>query len=605
MRISIGALAAVALVSSLHADEKPLLLIHRIGPAVSTIHVARADGSDERPLLKVPALDYNASLSADGQWIAFTSERGGSADLYRVRLDGSSLERLTADDAYDDQATWSPDASAIAFVSSRTSGTTDIWTLDVGTKTARNITSSAGGDFRPSWSPDGKWIAFSSDRGTTIERDGQEWEHLQRTSIYVIRPNGQDLRRLTNGDRFAGSPQWSPDSKRIVFYDMYVADTHKARGGRQSQVQSQIVSIDVDTGARVEHSSGPGLKISPQFLSADRIGYVAKGVAEPGIRYSTGERGAKGELRNPSWAPDGARMVYDRGRGENRRQYEPLQRLFSHVAPFELAHLAAMGAYSHDGNRLALSERVVVNGVNSNDRQGVTVMSADGGGAQRIFFENETASMAPRWTPDDQSIVVGVGPGFQTRNAPARIVMMGADGSNLRTLTSAPGAGFPSISPDGTRLVFRVWGAGSEERGLRVLTIATREITRLTSSAYDTFPGWSPAGDLIAFSSWRNGDYDIHTIRPDGTREKQLTNARGNDAHSSWSPDGKHLMFSSSRLGFKDEAPLFDGQPQPYGEIFVMRSDGSEQRQLTDNQWEDGPGTWRPASTQARRSLRH
>lgn len=53
-------------------------------------------------------------------------------------------------------------------------------------------------------------------------------------------------------------------------------------------------------------------------------------------------------------------------------------------------------------------------------------------------------------------------------------------------------------------------------------------------------------------------------------------------------------MFSSSRLGFKDEAPLFDGQPQPYGEIFVMKSDGSDQRQLTDNQWEDGPGTWQP-----------
>ena len=53
-------------------------------------------------------------------------------------------------------------------------------------------------------------------------------------------------------------------------------------------------------------------------------------------------------------------------------------------------------------------------------------------------------------------------------------------------------------------------------------------------------------------------------------------------------------MFSSSRMGFKDEAPLFDGQPQPYGEIFVMRADGSDQRQITDNQWEDGPGTWRP-----------
>jgi TolB protein len=53
-------------------------------------------------------------------------------------------------------------------------------------------------------------------------------------------------------------------------------------------------------------------------------------------------------------------------------------------------------------------------------------------------------------------------------------------------------------------------------------------------------------------------------------------------------------MFSSSRFGFKDES-LFDDQPQPCGEIFVMRADGTEQRPLTDNQWEDGPGTWQPA----------
>jgi Tol biopolymer transport system component len=597
MRISGPALIVVGLVSSLRADDAARLLIHRIGPSVATIHIARADGSEERPVLSGTALDYNATLSPDGQWVAFTSERDGSADLYRVRVDGSALERLTADAAYDDQAAWSPDATRLAFVSTRGSGTTEIWTLDVETRTAHNLTAAAGGDFRPSWSPDGTWIAFSSDRGTAIERDAPEWEHLQRSSIYVIRPNGQALRRLTMGDRFTGSPRWSPDGARIVFYEMDVVDTHKARGGRQSQISSQIVSVDVETGARQEHSSGPGLKVSPQFLGNNRIGYLLKGGSEPGIRYSTGERGSAGEIRNPSWTRDGTRVVYDRGRSlADRRLYDPLQRLFSRDSVFELSHLASMGAYSHDGRRLALRERVIINGVDSNNVQGVKVMAADGTDGRRIFFEENTAAMSPQWSPDDRSLVVGVGGGFQTRNTPARIVMMQADGSNPRTLTSASGAGFPSMSPDGKRLVFRIWGPGPDERGLRILSLDTGAIARLTSSEYDTFPGWSPAGDVIAFSSWRNGDYDIYTIRPDGTGVKQLTTTAGNDAHSSWSPDGQYLMFSSSRFGFKDEAPLFDGQPQPYGEIFVMRADGSDQRQLTDNQWEDGPGTWRPSS---------
>jgi TolB protein len=173
-------------------------------------------------------------------------------------------------------------------------------------------------------------------------------------------------------------------------------------------------------------------------------------------------------------------------------------------------------------------------------------------------------------------------------------MMMHADGSNVRALTSGPGAGFPSFSPDGKRLVFRVWGKGADERGLRLLTLETGAVTRLTSDEHDTFPGWSPRGNLIAFTSWRDGDWDIYTIRPDGTGLKRLTTAPGNDAHSTWSPDGEYLMLSSSRYGFKDEAPLFDDQPQPYGEVLVMRANGSQQHALTDNQWEDGAGAWRP-----------
>ena len=136
------------------------------------------------------------------------------------------------------------------------------------------------------------------------------------------------------------------------------------------------------------------------------------------------------------------------------------------------------------------------------------------------------------------------------------------------------------------------------------MALETGRVSRLTTDAYDTFPGWSPRGDLIAFTRWQNGDFDIYSIRPDGTGLKRLTTAPGNDAHSSWSPDGAYLMFSSSRYGFKDEAPLADDQPQPYGEIFLMRADGTNQRALTDNQWEDGPGTWQPSGFQRQRSDR-
>jgi len=78
---------------------KHRILLNRIGPSGSELFIANADGTGERKLLAAAGFDYNASFSPDGKWIVFTSERNGSADIYRVRADGSGLERLTDDSA--------------------------------------------------------------------------------------------------------------------------------------------------------------------------------------------------------------------------------------------------------------------------------------------------------------------------------------------------------------------------------------------------------------------------------------------------------------------------------------------------------------------------
>ncbi len=78
----------------------------------------------------------------------------------------------------------------------------------------------------------------------------------------------------------------------------------------------------------------------------------------------------------------------------------------------------------------------------------------------------------------------------------------------------------------------------------------------MLTKGYDNFPLWSPRGDLIMFSRLAEGDYDIYTIKPDGTGLKRLTNSHGNDAHQAWSPDGEQIVVASSRMGFKDEGDL-------------------------------------------------
>ena len=101
------------------------------------LFIAAADGSSERPLVGLGDIDYDPIWSPDGASIVFTSERNGSADLYRVKPDGSGLERLTDSPAYDDQAAFSPDGKQLVFVTTRGGGTADLWTLDLQTRRAR------------------------------------------------------------------------------------------------------------------------------------------------------------------------------------------------------------------------------------------------------------------------------------------------------------------------------------------------------------------------------------------------------------------------------------------------------------------------------------
>ena len=59
--------------------------------------------------------------------------------------------------------------------------------------------------------------------------------------------------------------------------------------------------------------------------------------------------------------------------------------------------------------------------------------------------------------------------------------------------------------------------------------------------AGDFFPSWSPDGMTVAFSSFRDGNWEIYTIDVDGTHPINLTNYSAVDIDPSWSPDGTKI----------------------------------------------------------------
>jgi TolB protein len=598
--IVVAALAAAGALRVAAANPEQIVFA-RVFPQPGQIglFIAAPDGSGERPLLASPDVDYNAAWSADGSSIVFTSERNGSADLYRINADGSGLEQLTDNPAYDDQAAFSPDGSQLVFVSTRNGGTADLWTMDVRSRRAKALTSGPGGDFRPAWSPDGKWIAFSSDRGSNLPFAHGRWEHLHLVDLFVVRPDGSDLTRITDHGNFCGSPKWEGDSRHVIAYCMTAQQTlDNRRNVPEHPEDTRLVSIDVTTRKQSDLSAGPGVKFNPSFAAADLLGYIRKDPDDPGIYYSNGTRGPKGQIRTASWSPDGRHVVFHK---RQPFQPKPWRKTFSRNPGFELTLTSQQPAFSPMGDRFA-----TVSGAGENHLGAGVAITPVGGEKATVVYSDATRNvLGPQWSPRGDALVFGIGifnaffngfhglflkPGDRTEGG-AQVAMIAADGSGFRELTQGPNNNsFPSMSPDGKRIVYRTFGP--EGDGLRVMDIDTKQTT-MVSKGYDNFPLWSPRGDLIMFSRLSEGNYEIYTMKPDGSGVKRLTNARGNDAHMAWSPDGESILFASTRMGFKDEMTYTDA-PQPYGEIFVMRYDGTNVQQLTDNQWEDGTPAWQP-----------
>lgn len=169
-------------------------------------------GADGSGLTRLTLSGSGPTWSPDGSRIAFFSADAGNFDVYVMRSSGADPARLTTDPADDVSPAWSPDGRAIAFVSER-HGNTDLYVIDADGSGERRLTEDPAPDEGFSWAPAGDRIAYVSYRhGAKPEDIG-----IGDAEVFVVDVRTGDTRNLSRNRAWDGDPDWSLDSRRIVF----------------------------------------------------------------------------------------------------------------------------------------------------------------------------------------------------------------------------------------------------------------------------------------------------------------------------------------------------------------------------------------------------
>jgi Tol biopolymer transport system component/DNA-binding winged helix-turn-helix (wHTH) protein len=222
--------------------------------------------------------------------------------------------------------------------------------------------------------------------------------------------------------------------------------------------------------------------------------------------------------------------------------------------------------FSPDGTQIAFAS-------NREDEHGEVYLKNlnDDSAPRRITHSNSgTGLRAKCWSPDGTQMLL-----YSSQNGKDQILLANIEPYPARPILSSVNEdlSFPRLAPGGKQILYqaRMSDRSSE---LRLTNLETKQTRALFKTEPDLpigsylSPAWSPDEKLIAFTSKASGNTEIFTIKTDGSELRNLTNNPMLDTSPIFSPDGNEIIFVRDIYGSS--------------QLYRMNLDGSNQRRLTD-----------------------
>lgn len=567
------------------------LLLLALGGGVLLWNFLRRPASDVRSVRRIaqvtawPGLDIYPSLSPDGNSLAYSSNHDGNFEIYVKPLASGGHEvQITADGEQNFEPSWSPDGQYIAYHSRNRRG---IWVVPALGGSARRLTEAGS---RPAWSRDGATIAFQSESPSDL--NGIAYGVLPPSTIWTIPSRGGTATQITRAGvplGGHGSPTWSPDGKRIVFfvYDPSLAEMWSVSlpGGELKQLTTRQLFFDPVYAPDGGHIYCVGISRNVYGLWRIQLAPdTGERIGEPVEVQSAGTQ----PIRNLSISADGKKIAYSARSLTSDIWSVPLSHATSEATgpPVPLLQDRSLRKtnpiISPDGKKVAL-------GVwHAGEPGNVWLMDADGKNLMQLTtasygtvmpsflsndevayltYRDDKAAMAStnlktgverpmlaltpdmdfaRLSPDGKQLAYNSG-----KSGTINVWKIALDNGQPRQLTfDQELMGWPSWSPDGKQLAFEM--KRGDDTHIAIMPSDGGEVTQLTFDRGQSWPhSWSPDGAQIAFAGFRNGVWNVYSVSVEGRTQKQLTNFNKLNAYvryPAWSPLGNQIIFEYAEM---------------------------------------------------------